>query len=106
VPDFCILRRVLCASSQADGCRGGEWVKFKHTNSPTQEPIMKVRKNLEAVFLVAAVVTNFANYAVAKVPSVHVAQPVKASAVVAKQDMQVVVIKGHRLTAAEKAALN
>jgi hypothetical protein len=67
---------------------------------------MKVRKNFEAVFLVAAVVTNFANYAVAKVPAPQAANPVQASAVIAKQDMQVVVIKGHRLTAAEKAALN
>jgi hypothetical protein len=67
-----------------------------------QEPIMKVRKNLEAVFLVAAIATNFASYAVAKVPA---AAPVQAGAVVADQHMQVVVIKGHRLTPSEKAAL-
>jgi hypothetical protein len=67
---------------------------------------MKVRKNLEAVFLVAAVVTNFAGYAAAKVPAAPMGKPVLASAVAADQNMQVVVIKGHRLTAAEKAALN
>jgi hypothetical protein len=67
---------------------------------------MKIRKNLEAVFLVAAVVTNFASYAVAKVPSLPAAKPASASVVLADQNMQVVVVKGHRLTAAEKAALN
>jgi hypothetical protein len=71
-----------------------------------QEPIMKVRKNLEAVFLAAAVVANFANYAVAKVPAVQAGKPAQAVALVADQPMQVVVVKGHRLTAAEKAALN
>jgi hypothetical protein len=67
---------------------------------------MKVRKNLEAVFLAAAVVANFANYAVAKVPAVQAGKPAQAVALVAEQPMQVVVVKGHRLTAAEKAALN
>jgi hypothetical protein len=67
---------------------------------------MQVRKNLEAVFLAAAVVANFANYAVAKVPAVQADKPAQAVALVADQPMQVVVVKGHRLTAAEKAALN
>lgn len=67
---------------------------------------MKVRKNLEAVFLVTAVVANFANYAAAKVPAAPAGKTAQASALVAAQPMQVVVVKGHRLTAAEKAALN
>jgi hypothetical protein len=66
---------------------------------------MKLRKNLEAVFLVAAVVTNFASYAVA---SAQAAEAVRAApaAVAVNQKMPVVVVKAHRLTAAEKAALN
>jgi hypothetical protein len=58
---------------------------------------MKARKNLEAIFIVAAVVTNFASFAVAKVPAVQAVKPVQAS---------VAVIKGQRLSAAGKAALN
>ena len=84
----------------------GEWVQYKHTNSlNTQEQIMKIRKNLEAVFLVAAVMATFASYATAEArvssvaPRAAVTAPVDAT-------MQVVVIKGHRLSAAEKAALN
>ncbi|MES2321965.1 MAG: hypothetical protein V4633_06870 [Pseudomonadota bacterium] len=61
---------------------------------------MKVRKNLEAVFIAAAFVTTFAAYASAHVP---VAQPV---AVAAPADTKMaVVVKAKRLTAAEKAAL-
>jgi len=60
---------------------------------------MKVRKNLEAVFLAAAFVTTFAAYATAHVP----AAPVVSAA--ADTKVAVVVIKAKRLTAAEKAAL-
>jgi hypothetical protein len=71
---------------------------------------MKLRKNLEAVFLVAAVVTNFASYAVAsaQAPEVVVrATPAAMAATPAvNQKMPVVVVKAHRLSAAEKAALN
>jgi hypothetical protein len=67
---------------------------------------MKARKNLEAIFIVAAVVTNFASFAVAKVPAVQAVKPVQASVAAADQKMQVVVIKGQRLSAAGKAALN
>lgn len=63
---------------------------------------MKVRKNLEAVFLAAAVITTFAAYATAKVPVVHTAQA--PSAVVAEGKMSVVVVKAKRLTPAQKAA--
>jgi hypothetical protein len=66
---------------------------------------MKLRKNLEAVFLVAAVVANFAGYAAA---SAQANEPVKAvqAAQAVDQAMPVVVVKAHRLSAAEKAALN
>lgn len=66
---------------------------------------MKFRKNLEAAFLVAAVVTNFASYAVA---SAQAPEPVRAApaATAVNPKMPVVVVKAHRLTAAEKAALN
>jgi hypothetical protein len=66
---------------------------------------MKVRKNLEAVFLAAAVLATFATYAIADEPVRFAAAPAAASAVAADSTMQVVVIKGHRLTAAEKADL-
>ena len=67
---------------------------------------MKLRKNLEAVFLVAAVMATFASYATADVPARRAAAPAVVSAPVADSAMQVVVIKGHRLSAAEKAQLN
>ena len=67
---------------------------------------MKVRKNLEAVFLAASVMATFAAYATAQVPARFGARP--AAVVQASQDanMQVVVIKGERMSAAEKAAQN
>jgi hypothetical protein len=64
---------------------------------------MKVRKNLEAVFLAAAVITTFAAYATANVPAVRTAQASPA-AVVADGKMSVVVVKAKRLTPAQKAA--
>ncbi len=64
---------------------------------------MKVRKNLEAVFLAAAFVTTFAAYATAQVPAARSTVPVAAS-VATDAKMQVVVVKAKRLTAAEKAA--
>jgi hypothetical protein len=70
---------------------------------------MKLRKNLEAVFLVAAVVTNFASYAVASAEAPAVVRMLPAAAVASPavdQKMPVVVVKAHRLSAAEKAALN
>lgn len=63
---------------------------------------MKVRKNIEAVFIAAAVLATFATYATANDSAVYTATPVVA---VATSNMQVVVIKGHRLSAAEKAQL-
>jgi hypothetical protein len=67
---------------------------------------MKVRKNLEAVFLVAAVVATFATYASADAPVQRVVAPAAVKAAAAEQPaMQVVVIKGKRLSAAEKAKL-
>jgi hypothetical protein len=67
---------------------------------------MKVPKNLEAVFLTAAVLATFATYASADVPVQRIAAPVAVKAVAVEQpQMQVVVIKGQRLSAAEKAKL-
>ena len=65
---------------------------------------MKVRKNLEAVFLVAAIVTNFAAFATAQEPAPRASATVAASVAVDSK-MQVVEVKAKRLTAAEKAAL-
>ncbi len=66
---------------------------------------MNIRKNLEAVFLVAAVMVNVTAYAVAEVPVASV-KPVAPQAIVVDNNMYVVVVKGKRLSAAEKAALN
>ena len=70
---------------------------------------MKFRKNLEAAFLVAAVVANFASYAVASAQAPEVVRGAPAAVVAnpaVNPKMPVVVVKAHRLTAAEKAALN
>jgi hypothetical protein len=66
---------------------------------------MKIRKNLEAVFLVAAIVTVPASFAAEKVQALHAARSVQAAPLAGNANMQVVVIKGHRLSAAEKASL-
>ncbi|MES2015872.1 MAG: hypothetical protein V4484_05800 [Pseudomonadota bacterium] len=62
---------------------------------------MKAPKNFEALFLAAAVLLNVTAFATAEAPLV--AAPAASSAASAPQ---VVVVKGHRLSAAEKAALN
>lgn len=70
---------------------------------------MKVRKNLEAVFLAAAVMATFAAYATADVPVVHVEKPVAVAAAapeVVDPNMTIITVSTKRLTAAEKAALN
>jgi hypothetical protein len=102
---FCRLSRILGASSQVDGGAGGEWVKFNHTKPLHHlERIMKTPKNFEALFLVAAITATFATFAMAAEPARYVAAPaVVATAATQTAPMQVVVIKGHRLTAAEKA---
>lgn len=64
---------------------------------------MKVRKNLEAVFLAATVMVTFAAYATADVPVRAAAAPAHA-ALVADSNVTVVVVSAKRLTAAEKAA--
>ncbi|NHZ93463.1 hypothetical protein F2P45_31340 [Massilia sp. CCM 8733] len=64
---------------------------------------MKVRKNLEAVFLAASVMVTFAAYATADVPVRAHAAPASAAAL-ADSNMTVVVVSAKRLSAAEKAA--
>jgi hypothetical protein len=66
---------------------------------------MKTIKNFEALFLVAAATATFATYATAALPTRVQAAPAIVKAVAVAPQMQVVVIKGQRLTAAEKAAL-
>jgi hypothetical protein len=109
-----ISSRISCAPSQVDGAFGFESVKFNHTEALNEqtnpkEHIMKLRKNLEAAFLVAAVVTNFASYAVASADAPEAVRAAPAAAVantVINPKVPVVVVKAHRLSAAEKAALN
>jgi len=69
--------------------------------------IMKVRKNIEGLFLVAAAVGVFASYASAETivaPAPMMAATVKAVAV-AEPAIPTVMVVGHRLTAAERANL-
>jgi hypothetical protein len=76
------------------------------TNFYRKERIMKVRKNLEADFLVAVIVAVPASYAAEKVPAFHAAKSAQLAAANTDAKMPVVVVTGHRLNAEEKAALN
>lgn len=69
---------------------------------------MKVRKNVEAVFLTAVVFVTGATYATAHVPAARQASTSKATATatVADTKVAVVVVKAKRMSAEEKAALN
>jgi len=66
---------------------------------------MKIRKNLEAVFIAAAVATTFAAYATADAPAPRIASPAVVQAATSDVPVQVIVVKAKRLTAAEKAAM-
>lgn len=65
---------------------------------------MKVRKNLEAVFVAAAILGTFASYATAQTPAVTVITSAEAAEPVVDGKVAVVEVKARRLTAAEKAA--
>ena len=68
---------------------------------------MKVRKNIEGLFLVAAAVGVFASYASAETtvaPAPMMAATFKAVAV-AEPAIPTITVVGHRLTAAERANL-
>jgi hypothetical protein len=70
---------------------------------------MKVRKNLEAVFLAAAAIVTLASVATASVPEAeqHAANtPKMVQVAAADTSMQVVEVKHKRLSAEEKAQLN
>jgi len=67
---------------------------------------MKAPKNFEALFLAAAILLNVTAFATADAPVVAHASATAQTSVVAAAAPQVVVVKGHRLTAAEKAAMN
>ncbi|GGE68826.1 hypothetical protein [Massilia psychrophila] len=74
---------------------------------------MNIRKNAEAFFLAAAIVGTFGtfvSYATAAEPArftaAAVVTPFAAKVIASDSTMQVVVIKGQRLSAAQKAALN
>ena len=103
-PLFCILSANFGFPSHTGSDAGRGSVKYNHTKPlHPKESILKVRKNLEAVFLIAAFVGTFGAYATAEVPAVRNAL---AKATVAMDDGQVhtVVVKAKRMTAAEKAA--
>ena len=68
---------------------------------------MKVRKNLEAVFLAAAVFGTFVSGATAQTPAITViTSAAQAAPEAIDGKVQVVEVKARRLTAAEKLALN
>lgn len=66
---------------------------------------MKLLKNIEATFIAAVVVANFASYAVASAQAPEIVRAAPAAAVIDAK-VPVVVVKAQRLSAAEKAALN
>jgi uncharacterized membrane protein len=67
---------------------------------------MKIRKNLEAVFLIAAIISVPASFAAEKVQVLHAAKTTQVAPGATDAKLPVVVVTGHRLSAAEKAALN
>jgi hypothetical protein len=74
-------------------------------NAFTEENIMKIRKNFEAVFLAAVAVAALASVATASVPEAAAPKQVTVAAA-DTSTMQVVEVKHKRLTAEEKAQLN
>ncbi|HEU4851297.1 MAG TPA: hypothetical protein VFT37_03975 [Telluria sp.] len=65
---------------------------------------MKVRKNIEGLFLVAAFVATSASFATAQIPQAAGQAPIVVAA--ADTSIPTVVVSAKRLTAAEKAAMN
>lgn len=65
---------------------------------------MNIAKNMEAIFVSAAVLIGMTSFATAAVPAHHSA-PVRAAAKLEQAPMQVVTVSAKRLSAAEKAAL-
>lgn len=63
---------------------------------------MNIAKNMEAIFVAAAVLLGATAYANAALPA---QQAVPAAVAAAPAKMQVVVVRAARLSAAEKAAL-
>lgn len=66
---------------------------------------MNIRKDFEALFLAAAVTGLVASWATSEQPVITPVSEVKSGSAAIDSSMQVVVIKGKRLSAAEKAAL-
>jgi methionine-rich copper-binding protein CopC len=64
---------------------------------------MNIAKNMEAIFVVAAVLLGATAYANAALPAQQAASAAVVAAAPAK--MQLVVVRATRLSAAEKAAL-
>ncbi|WP_317203761.1 hypothetical protein [Janthinobacterium sp.] len=66
---------------------------------------MNIAKNMEALFVSAAILVGATTIAVAAVPQSHAPVAAVAGEAAAATHMQTVVIVGKRLSAAEKAAL-
>jgi hypothetical protein len=68
---------------------------------------MKIRKNIEGLFLVAVAFVTLTAYASAGVPTFHHASKnAQLRAAVAEANMSIVTVTHKRLTAAEKNQLN
>jgi hypothetical protein len=98
-----ILRRVSCASSQADGDALGWWLQYHHTkphltpNLPLKERIMNIRKNFEALFLAAAALGLAASFAIANERPVEIAA--STAPAIDMATIQTVVVSAPRLAA-------
>jgi hypothetical protein len=80
----------------------------QHLLKPTlKEYIMNIAKNMEVIFVAAAIIAGATSFATAADGRVDVVLPADKVAVVAKADVGVpsVIVSAKRLTAAEKAAL-
>ncbi len=66
---------------------------------------MNVAKNMEALFVAAAVLVSAASFATAAAPKVHAAPAAPMLAAAEQAPMLTVVVVGKRLSAAEKAAM-
>jgi hypothetical protein len=101
-----ILSRLLRVSSHSAGRAGAVWLQFKHRNAThPKENIMNIAKNMEALFVAAAVLVSAASFATAAAPKVLAAPAAPTLAAAGQAPMLTVVVVGKRLSAAEKAAM-
>ncbi len=67
---------------------------------------MNILKNMEIIFVATTVLVTAMSFATAGVPTFHASKNAQLTAAISDAKMQVVVITGKRLSAAEKAQTN